>query len=465
MNVPFKEGSVFERKGSMDILVLNSGSSSLKYILYRWEERTALAKGIVERVTQGGSSITHEVIGRDKVEIARDCPTHKEAVDLIMEMLTGDAHSVIDTIDSIKAVGHRVVHGGESFNKSVIIDDGALRTFKELADLAPLHNPPNITGIEAAKKVLPGIPHVAIMDTAWHQTMPDYAYTYALPYEWYTERHIRRYGFHGTSLLYCAKRASVLLGQDPFATNLIIAHIGNGVSFNAVKKGVSVDTSMGFTPLEGGVMGTRSGDHDPAIGPYMMEKEGFTVKEMNTVLNKKSGLLGITGRYIDRRDIFNASRRGDERARLALDIETYRGKKYIGAYTAALGHVDALVFTAGAGELSPGIRWKMTEGLKELHIILDAEKNGLSVTRNAETEITGKGSGTRVFVIPTDEEFVMVEDTVALLEGRYDIHTNFTYSFQSPDYVNRLREEAFNREIKDNPELLRVRVQAPGKDG
>ncbi len=442
----------------MNILVLNSGSSSLKYILYRWEERTSLAKGIVERVTQGGSSILHEVIGRDRVEITRDCPTHKEAVDLIMEMLTGDDHGVIDTIDSIKAVGHRVVHGGESFNKSVIIDDKALGTFKELSDLAPLHNPPNIIGIEAAKKVLPDIPHVAIMDTAWHQTMPDYAYTYALPYEWYTEHHIRRYGFHGTSLLYCAKRAAVLLHKDPFKVNLIIAHIGNGVSFNAVKDGVSVDTSMGFTPLEGAVMGTRSGDHDPAIGLYVMEKEGLTAQEMNTSLNKKSGLLGITGQYIDRRDILKAAREGDKRARLALAIETYRGRKYIGAYAAALGHVDALIYTAGVGELSPDIRWKMTDGMQELGISLDPVLNETSVTRNAETEITGKDSRTRVFVIPTDEEFVMVEDTVALLEGCYDIHTSFTYSFQSPDYENRLREEAFEREAQEKPELRQVRA-------
>jgi len=446
----------------MDILVLNSGSSSLKYILYRWKERHTLARGIVERVAQEGSSIFHEVIGRDTVEIKHECPTHKEAVDLIMEVLTGDENGVVETVESIKAVGHRVVHGGESFNKSVIIDGEALNTFRELTDLAPLHNPPNIIGIEAAKKALPHIPHVAIMDTAWHQTMPDYAYTYALPYEWYTDHHIRRYGFHGTSLLYCAKRAAVLLCKKPFDTNLIIAHIGNGVSFNAVKEGVSVDTSMGFTPLEGAVMGTRSGDHDPAIGLYMMDQEGLTAQEMNNLLNKKSGLLGITGQYIDRRDIKKAAQNGDKRAQLALDIETYRGRKYIGSYTAALGRVDALIFTAGAGELSSEIRWKMTEGLQEFGITLDPVKNEVSVTRNAETEITGKGSRSRVFVIPTDEEYVMVEDTVALLEGRYDIHTNFTYSFQSPDYENRLRDQAFEREAGENPELRQIRILPSG---
>ena len=444
----------------MEILVLNSGSSSLKYILYSWEKRSTLARGIVERVGQGGSSISHEVTGREKVEIGQDCPSHREAVGLIMDLLAGGDHGVIDNIEQIKAVGHRVVHGGERFSKSVIIDDDALDTFKELSDLAPLHNPPNIVGIEAARQVLPGVPHVAIMDTAWHQTMPDHAYIYALPYEWYSTYHIRRYGFHGTSLLYCAKRAAVLLGTDPFETNLIIAHIGNGVSFNAVRNGVSVDTSMGFTPLEGAVMGTRAGDHDPAIGLYMMEKEGFSIQEMNDILNKKSGLLGITGCFIDRRDILNASREGDRRAELALAVECYRGKKYIGAYAASLGKVDALVFTAGAGELSPPIRRRMAEGLEGLGIVVDRAKNEVSTTRNAETEITGRGSRTRVFVIPTDEEYVMVEDTVALLEGRYDVHTDFTYSFQDPDYVNHLREEAFEREAEKNPELLGVRVTA-----
>jgi acetate kinase len=448
-----------ESENNMDILVLNSGSSSLKYILYRWEERLALARGIVERVGQEQSSITHEVTGRDSIKIDHACPTHREAVNLIMEILTSSDNGVVESVETIKAVGHRVVHGGESFKKSVIIDDEALSTFRKLTELAPLHNPSNITGIEAAQRVLPHIPHVAVMDTAWHQTIPDYAYTYALPYEWYTENHIRRYGFHGTSLLYCAKRAAVLLGKHPFETNLIIAHIGNGVSFNAVKKGVSVDTSMGFTPLEGAVMGTRAGDHDPAIGLYMMEQQGLTAREMNNLLNKKSGLLGITGQYIDRRDILHAAERGDSRARLALDIEAYRGRKYIGAYAAALGRVDALIFTAGAGELSPHIRWSMTEGLSELGICIDRDKNEASVTRNAETEITGRESRCRIFIIPTDEEFVMVEDTVALLEGRYDIHTNFIYSFESPDYKNRLREQAFEQEAEQNTSLRQVRIE------
>jgi len=445
----------------MDILVLNSGSSSLKYLLYRWEEKKGIAKGIVERIGIEGSSITHEAIGKDAIKVEKNCPTHKEALDLIISTLLSSDHGVIENFNQIKAVGHRVVHGGEEFNKSVIIDEKALNKFKELANLAPLHNPPNIMGIEAAMKILPDIPHVAIMDTAWHQTMPDFVYTYALPYEWYEQYSIRRYGFHGTSLLYVAKRASVLLGKNPFETNLILAHIGNGVSFNAVRNGVSYDTSMGFTPLEGAVMGTRAGDHDAAIDLYMMEKLNLSPSEMSTILNKKSGILGITGKYIDRRDVLKAANSGNRRSKLAIEIEAYRGKKYIGAYAASLGRVDAIVFTAGVGEMNPLIRGKMVSGLENFGIKLDREKNETSKTRNAETEINSDDSDVKIFVIPTDEELVMVEDTVAIMEGRYDIHTKFTYSFQDPQYVNPLREENFKNDVKSNPKLLDIRAKAP----
>ncbi len=448
----------------MDVLTLNCGSSSAKYQLYRWEEKRILARGIVERVTIGGSFIVHEVMGRNAVKVEKECPTHKEAIALIIEMLTHPKYGVIKDISQIKAVGHRVVHGGEKFKKSVIIDDKAMQTFKELAELAPLHNPPNILGIEAAKQVLPNVPHMAIMDTAWHQTMPDFAYIYALPYEWYEKNHVRRYGFHGTSLLYVAKRAAVLLGKDPFKINIVSAHIGNGVSFNAVKNGISVDTSMGFTPLEGAVMGTRAGDHDAAIDLYMMEKFNFSPEDMNAILNKKSGILGITGKYTDRRDVENAAKKGDKRAQLALEIEGYRGRKYIGAYMASLGHTDAIVFTAGVGEMSSTIREKMLQGLEEFGVIVDPEKNAISHTRNAETDITGKGSKVKIFVIPTDEELVMTEDTIALLEGRYDVHTNFTYSFQDPHYVNKLREENFKKELKIHPELTLIKAKIPGID-
>lgn len=447
----------------MDVLTLNCGSSSVKYQLYRWSEKRILAKGIVERVTIGGSFIKHEVPGRDTVKIQSDCPTHKEAIELILKTLTDPEIGVIKDVKEVKAVGHRVVHGGEKFNKSVLITDEALRTFEELQDLAPLHNPPNIMGIRAAMAVLPDVPHVAIMDTAWHQTMPEHAFIYALPREWYEKYHIRRYGFHGTSFLYVAKRSAVLLGKNPFETNVVIAHLGNGASIDAVKNGISVDTSMGFTPLEGLVMGTRAGDHDAAIDLYMMDKLGLSVKEMNDILNKKSGVFGITnGKYTDRRDVEIAAEQGDPLAQLAINIETYRLKKYIGAYMAVLGRVDAIVFTAGVGEMGPIFREKSLEGLENLGVSVDKRKNNLSLTRNAETDITGADSKVKVFVIPTDEELVMTEDTVAIMEGRYDIHTKFTYSFQDPHYKNLLREENFAKELEKKPELAEIRAKVPG---
>jgi acetate kinase len=294
------------------------------------------------------------------------------------------------------------------------------------------------------------------MDTAWHQTMPPSSYLYALPYEWYEKYGVRRYGFHGTSFLYVAKRAAVLLGKDPFAANLICLHIGNGASANAVRQGVSFDTSMGFTPLEGLVMGTRAGDHDAAIGYFMMRKEGFDGAAVDSLLNKKSGVLGITGKYTDRRDVEMAADRGEERARLAMQIEGYRLKKYVGAYSAALGQVDAVVFTAGVGERGPATRRMALEGLENIGIAMDPAKNELSQTRYAETEVTAAGSRVRVFVIPTDEELVMTEDTVGLIDGSYDVHTRFTYSFQKRDYVNEERKEALQEDLAKQPALARV---------
>jgi acetate kinase len=441
----------------MDILTLNCGSSSLKYQLYRWEDQDVLASGIVERVTIGGSFINHysRRSGR-KTKREHDCPHHRDAIELIVKTLLDPEIGAISDLSEIKAVGHRVVHGGEKFAKSVIIDDAALAAFRELADLAPLHNPPNITGIEAARAVLPQVPHCAIMDTAWHQTMPVTSYLYALPYQWYENYRVRRYGFHGTSFLYVAKRAAVLLGKDPFKTNVVSFHIGNGSSANAVKDGASVDTSMGFTPLEGLVMGTRAGDHDPAIGYYVMRKEGMRPEAMDNILNRKSGVLGITDKYTDRRDIEIGASKGEARCQLAIDVEGYRLKKYLGAYYAALGHVDAVVFTAGVGERGPITRAKCLEGLEDMGIVLDGEKNDTSFTRNAETDISAKGSRVRIFVIPTDEELVMTEDTYALLKGTYDIHTKFTYSFQSKGYVNKSREEMLKQELAEKPGLSKI---------
>jgi acetate kinase len=440
----------------MNILTLNCGSSSVKYQLYSWEKKLILAYGMVERVGIAGSFIKHTATGERKTKKEFDCPDHFTAVQAITSVLIDPEYGALSNISEINAVGHRVVHGGEKFAHSVIIDKEAIATFKDLASLAPLHNPPNIIGIEAAQLVLPDVPHCAVMDTAWHQTIQAPAYIYALPYRWYTQYGIRRYGFHGTSFLYVAKRAAVLLDKDPFAVNLICLHIGNGASVNAVKNGISYDTSLGFTPLEGLVMGTRAGDHDAAIDLYIMEKEGLTPKDMETLLNKKSGVLGITEKYVDRRDVLEAASRGEEPAKLAIDIESYRMKKYIGSYYAALGRVDAIVFTAGVGELGWIYREKSLSGLEELGIKIDLAKNTLSMTRNLETEISTPDSKVKVYVIPTDEELVMTEDTYALMSGVYDVHTKFRYSFQNPQYVNYARKEAFEKECETKPELCTI---------
>jgi acetate kinase len=440
----------------MVILTLNCGSSSAKYQVYDWEARDILAVGIVEKVTIGGSFISHKVKGREEYTAEHDCPTHTDAVDFIIKTLTSREHGVISDMSMIKAVGHRVLHGGMKFTKSVIVDDAAMAAFNEVKDLGPLHNPANIMGIEAAQKVLPDVPHCAVMDTAWHQTMPPESYLYALPYEWYEKYQVRRYGFHGTSFLYTAKRAAVLLGKDPFKTNLIICHLGNGASVNAVKDGCSFDTSMGITPLEGLVMGTRSGDVDAALPFYVMRKTGMSAMEMENALNKKSGLLGITGQLADRRDIQAAALNGDERAALAQNIEARRVKKYIGAYQAVLGKVDALVFTAGVGEFAWFMREKILKGLEGIGIVYDPKKNEMSRTRNTETIISAPESKIPIYIIPTDEELVMTEDAYALMKGTYDIHTKFAYSFQSKNYVNKGRAAGLAEELAKNPALAEI---------
>ena len=445
----------------MRILCLNCGSSSVKYRLFDWKAQQTLATGIVERVTVGGSFIAHEAHGQDKLTLKHECPDHKTAIKLIMDTLVRPEHGVIEDVRSISAVGHRVVHGGEKFAQSVLIDDAALDAFRKNSSLAPLHNPPNIMGIEAAQALMPDIPHVAIMDTAWHQTMPVSSYLYALPYSWYEKYGIRRYGFHGTSFLYTAKRAAVLLKKDPFQCNLAVCHIGNGASINAVKDGLSYDTSMGMTPLEGLVMGTRAGDHDPAIDLFIMAQENLSPKDMDSILNKKSGILGITGRFTDRRDVEEAAAQGDKRSQAAMQIEGYRIKKYIGAYAAAVGGLDAVIFTAGVGEMSDNIRSIALEGLERLGIKIDQAKNRAARTRNAECCICAADSSVKVFVIPTDEERVFIEDVAAINEGRYDIHTRFTYQFQSPDYRNALRDEAYLKELAKKPDLAKAACNPP----
>lgn len=445
----------------MVILTLNCGSSSAKYQVYDWDKKEVLATGVVERVGAEGSCITHKAKGK-KTETASPCPTHKEAIELIIKMLTDKDVGVIDDMGVIEAVGHRVLHGGDKFTKSVIITKEVLETFRSVQDLGPLHNPANIMGIEAAQKVLPNVPHCAIMDTAWHQTMDEVAFMYAVPREWHTKYSARRYGFHGTSFLYTSKRAAVLLGKKPSETNLIICHIGNGASVCAVKNGVCYDTSMGITPLEGLVMGTRCGDLDPALPFYIMRKTGMSADEMDKALNKKSGLLGITdGKFSDDRDIEQGAAQGDKLCQLAIDMRCFRLKKYIGAYKAILGRVDAVVFTAGVGERGPVTRAASLEGLEEIGIKLDAQKNEWSFGGNAETCISADDSPTKVFVIPTDEELVMTEDAYALTKGTYDVHTNFTYSFQDPNYVNKAREEGFKADLVKRPNMAKIVAKPP----
>jgi len=418
----------------MEILALNCGSSSVKYQLFDWSKKEVIARGMVERVTIGDSYIIHEVPGRDTYREEYECPDHKTAVHLIVKILTDKTYGVVDDMSHITAVGHRVVHGGEKFTKSILIDATVLDAIKEVQHLAPLHNPPNIAGIEAAQINLPDVPHIAIFDTAFHQSIPEHAYTYPVPYGWYEKHGVRRYGFHGTSHLYVSKRAAALLQKNPEDCNLITMHIGNGVSHTAIKNGISIDTSMGLTPLEGAVMGTRCGDIDPAIPGFIMERENLSPQEIDSILNKKSGILGITGEFTDRRDVIEAAEAGNKRCELALEIEGYRLKKYIGSYCAILGRLDAVVFTAGVGEMGWLIREKALENLSHIGIVLDKEKNRTTMTRKKETLITTADSPVKVFVIPTDEELVFTEDVVAILEETYTDHMKFKYSFAESSF-------------------------------
>jgi acetate kinase len=440
----------------MVILTLNCGSSSVKYQVYDWDEQKVLARGLVDRVGSTEAVLEHSTHHSETLSVTREIPDHQTAIRMILDNIVDSRIGVIKSIDEVVAVGHRVLHGGQKFVKSVLITPETLQTFRELVDLGPLHMPANISGIEAAQRVLPNVPHVAVMDTAWHQTMPASSFIYAVPYDWYSFYGVRRYGFHGTSFLYTAKRAAAILGKKPVETNLIIAHIGNGASMSAIKDGCALDTSMGLTPLEGLVMGTRSGDMDPAIIDYISRRTGMTTPQINTELNKKSGILGVTGKYSDRRDMIKAADEGDSRSLLARQIEGYRIKKYIGSYMAAIGRVDAIVFTAGVGELAWAIRLEALQGLETLGIILDPAKNKISRTRNAETRISADHSPIAIYVIPTDEELVMTEDTYAIMKGTYDIHTNFRYSFEDRNFVNKERAKALEKEFIKNPALKEI---------
>jgi acetate kinase len=349
----------------------------------------------------------------DKETIKQSIPDHNVALRLVIDALMNEKYGAIKDLSEINAVGHRVVHGGEAFACSVVIDEKVKKSLEDCIDLAPLHNPPNLVGINACEKILPNVPMVAVFDTAFHQTMPSSSYLYALPYEYYTKHKIRRYGFHGTSHLYVSRRAADMLGKKPEDVNIITCHLGNGASITAVEKGKSIDTSMGFTPLEGLIMGTRTGDMDPAIVTFLMEKEKLSAKDVDSIMNKKSGVLGLSGVSSDFRDIEQEAEKGNERAQIALDCFHNRVKKYIGAYMAELGHVDAIVFTAGLGENSVESREEICKGMEALGIELDTEENKV---RGKEKIVSKESSKIKIMVIPTNEELVIARDTLALIK-------------------------------------------------
>lgn len=399
----------------MKVLVINCGSSSLKYQLIDMENEEVIAKGLAERIGIEGSVLKHQPKGSDKISIERPMPTHKEALQTLMDALLDNNYGVIKNMNEISAVGHRVVHAGEKFADSVVINDEVMGALKECIDVAPLHNPPNIMGIEACREIMPNVPMVGVFDTAFHQTMPEKAYIYAVPYEYYEKHRIRRYGFHGTSHKYVSERAAAMLGKPLEDLRIITCHLGNGASVTAVQNGKSVETSMGFTPLEGLVMGTRSGDMDPAIVKFLADKENLSIAEVDKILNKKSGVLGISGVSSDFRDIEEAAEAGNDRAKLALEVYIHRVKKYIGAYAAVMNGVDAVVFTAGLGENSGIMRSAICKDMSFLGIELDEEKNQV---RGKETDISKAGSKVKVLLIPTNEELMIARDTKKLAGKR-----------------------------------------------
>ena len=400
----------------MNILVINAGSSSLKYQLLNPETGDLLAKGLCERIgIDGKFTYKPQVEGKkvlDAIDVAM--PTHSEAIQAVLDALVDADNGVIGSMKEIDAVGHRVVHGGEAFNKSVLITDDVMQAIEDCIPLDPLHNPANLTGIRACQKVMPGVPMVAVFDTAFHQTMPAKAYMYALPYAYYENDKVRRYGFHGTSHKYVAGRAAAMLGKKPEELKLISCHLGNGSSITAVDGGKSVDTSMGFTPLAGLPMGTRAGDLDAGILQYVMNKHGLSIDEMLNVLNKKSGVEGLSCVSSDFRDLESAAANGDAKAALAQEKFAYEVKKYVGAYAAAMGGVDAIIFTAGVGENDKAIRAMVCEGLEYMGVKLDAEANGV---RGKEAVISAADSKVKVLLIPTNEELMIAMDTAAIVKG------------------------------------------------
>jgi acetate kinase len=400
----------------MKVLVINCGSSSLKYQLIDMSSEESLAQGLVERIGINGSILTQKVEGKDKYEIETPLKDHQDAIELVLKSLVDEKYGVIKSMDEIAAVGHRVVHGGEKYASSVVLDEVVIKNLDEFTKLAPLHNPPNIIGINACKALMPKTPMVAVFDTAFHQTMPEKAFMYPLPYELYEEDHIRRYGFHGTSHKYVAGEIAKWMHKDVKELKTVTCHIGNGVSVTAVDGGISVDTTMGFTPLDGIIMGSRSGSIDPAIVTYLIKEKGYSIDEVNDILNKKSGVLGISGVGTDFRDIRSAVENdNNHRALLAMDIFGYQIRKQIGAYAAVMGGVDAIVFTAGIGEHAPEIRSRALVNMEFLGIEVDLEKNE-SHNIGDGMEISKETSKVKVVVIPTNEELMIAKETLELVQ-------------------------------------------------
>jgi len=404
----------------MKILVLNCGSSSIKYQLIEISEETVLiAKGLLDRIGLATSELTHQVTGKDKHKITQEVPDHQVGINLILKILKDPVFGVIKNEDEIAAVGHRVAHGGENFKSSALITENVKGDIEKCIELAPLHNTANLKGILSIESILPNVPQVAVFDTSFHQTMPAFSYLYAIPYEYYEKYRIRRYGFHGTSHKYVAQKACRFLGKDFHDVNIITCHLGNGSSVAAIRKGKSMDTSMGFTPLEGLMMGTRSGDVDLGVLLFMAEKENLSIADTNAMFNKKSGVCGISGISFDMRDVEQAAENGNKRAKLALEMYAYRVKKYIGAYIAAMGGVDLIVFTGGIGENDTDTRNRILEGMEFLGIQFDPERN---TTRGREAILTRPGSPVVTMVMPTNEELVIAIDT-------YNIVTNSDFNF------------------------------------
>jgi len=395
----------------MKVLVVNAGSSSIKYQVMDMTDESVLAKGLVDRVGIPGTTLKHEPTGKDDVLIKKDLPDHTAGMKLVLEVLVNPEYGCIKSMDEIGAVGHRVVHGGEGFSKSVVIDDAVKKVIRDCFDVAPLHNPPNMMGIEACQELMPNVKHVAVFDTAFHQTMTPANFMYALPYEVYEKYKVRRYGFHGTSHFYVAHRAAEMLGKPYEDCKIVTLHLGNGASMAAIANGKVVDTSMGFTPLEGLVMGTRSGDIDPAIVFFLMDKLNMDANEANNYFNKKSGLLGLSGVSNDLRDVIEAAEAGNERAQMALDVYHNKIKGYIGNYIAKLNGCDCIVFTAGVGENGIGTREEICKDLEALGIKMDAAKNKV---RGKEVDLSAADSKVKIFLIPTNEELVIARDTYEL---------------------------------------------------